>query len=161
MRGTTITLLALVGAVLFSGCTTVAKQVLSEIPGAHGDVVAVRGAPHAFYAGLSEVTVGRVTNTIAPARPPQMHGMIEQALRQRATETSVEMHGPGGALALLGNGGLLIERARVLDGQAQHVTDLLVVVSSKATRTRAKEAAETFTQLTLKHLTENGDQRSA
>lgn len=97
MRGTIITLPALVAAVLFSGCTTMAKQAVSEIRGAHGKVAVVRDAPHAFSAGLSGVTVGQVA-------------------------------------------------------------DVLLVVSSRAIRTKAREVAETFAKLLLKHLTETGDQ---
>lgn len=97
MRGTNIILLALVAAVLFSGCTTMAKQAVSEIRGAHGKVVVVRDAPHAFSAGLSGVIVAQVA-------------------------------------------------------------DLLVVVSSRAIPTKAREAAETCAKLLLKHLSETGDQ---
>ena len=41
------------------------------------------------------------------------------------------------------------------------VADVLVVVSGRAIRTKAREVAETFAKLLLEHLTENENQRSA
>ena len=157
------------------GCSPLgmAKRGLKELRGAHGKVVPVRDAAASFYAGLSGIDVGEVTNSIHPVCSAEMHSMIETALRAEAAGAASELQGsggactvdldvsfhkpPGGALALLGKGALLIGRANVRDNQNESQADLLVVVSSEAMRTGRQEMADVFAQTLIGHLCSGGD----
>ena len=146
------------------GCSPLgmAKRGLTELRGAHGDVCAVTAAPPGFYEGLSGISIGEVRNTIEPICSSEMHRRIEAALRRKAAEASEEMDGesepclvdvdivfnkePGGAMALVGKGAVLIGRATVRGPDATPVADLLVRVASKAVRTTADEMADEFAE---------------
>lgn len=156
-----------------TGCTTVAKRGLRELRGAHGKAVPVRDASADFYASLSSINIGEVTNSILPVCPAEMHAMVEQALRAGAEDASADLEGsgqsctvnldltfnkaPGGAMALVGKGALLIGRADVREAQAESQADLLVVVSSQAVRTKEQEMADTFARTLIGYLCEAGD----
>ena len=146
------------------GCSPfgMAKRGFTELRGAHGDVCAVTAAPPGFYEGLSGISIGEVRNTIEPICSPEMHRRIEAALRRKAAEASDEMDGesepclvdvdivfnkePGGAMALVGKGAVLIGRATVRGPDATPVADLLVRVASKAVRTTAEDMADEFAE---------------
>ena len=157
------------------GCSplSLATGGFKEVRGAHGKVVPVRDAPEVFYASLSSINIGEVTNTILPVCPAEMHAMVEQALRAGAEGASADLEGsgqsctvnldltfnkaPGGAMALVGKGALLIGRADVRDAQAESQADLLVVVSSQAVRTKEQEMADAFAGTLIGYLREAGD----
>lgn len=146
------------------GCSPfgMAKRGFTELRGAHGDVCAVTAAPPGFHEGLSGINIGEVGNTIEPICSPEMHRRIEAALRREAAKASEEMDGengpctvdvdivfnkePGGAMALVGKGAVLIGRAAVRGPDGTPVADLLIRVASKAVRTTADEMADEFAQ---------------
>ncbi len=164
-----LSLLALLLAVLstHSGCS-VAKRGFTELRGAHGDTYAVRDARPEFYGKLSGITVGRVSNSIAPVCPASMRAAVENALRDRAAQASEAMTGdggactldvditfnkePGGVMALAGRGALLIGRATVRGAGAGQAADLIVVVASKAMRTSSTEMAEVFADTLIRKI---------
>ena len=162
----------LVVAPVHCGCGMfgMAKHGLTELRGAHGTVYAVTAAPSEFHESLSGIKIGKVRNTIEPVCPPDMRRIIEIALRDRAAEASAELEGsggictvdvditfnkePGGVLALIGKGALLIGRATVYGSDTRQVADLLVVVASKAMRTTADEMAEEFADTLIERIRE-------
>ena len=162
MKRISLSSLMLCVAATLLGCNPVsmAKHGFTELRGAHGKIYAVREAPAGFYQSLGGVTIGRVSNNIAPVCSPMMHRTIQSALQHHAREASAEMAGggppctvevditfnkePGGVLALVGKGALLIGRVGVLDPKANRVADLIVVVASEAVRSTPDEVAGEF-----------------
>jgi hypothetical protein len=166
-------MLCVVAALVGCNPVSMAKHGFTELRGAHGQVYAVREAPAGFYQSLGGVTSGRVSNTIAPVCSPAMHRTIQGALQHQAREASAEMAGggractvevditfnkePGGVMALIGKGALLIGRVGVLDQKADKVADLIVVVVSEAVRSTPEEVAEEFASQLIGHIKRGGD----
>ena len=172
MKRIALVVLLFVVAASSWGCTTVAKRGLTELRGAHGKVVPVRDAAPGFYAGLAGIEIGEVSNTIAPVCPAAMQDLIASALQSAAVQAGEELDGtapckvnvdiafyqePGGAMAVVGKGALLLGRAAVLDEQSNQAADLLIVVSSKAMRTTSQEMADVFAKLLIGHIRGQGD----
>jgi hypothetical protein len=154
-----------------TGCSplSLAKGGFTELRGAQGTVHAIAEPPAGFAAGLSGIEIGKVTNTIAPVCSEQMRQLVEIALRNRAAGASQEMTGtgvctvdvdltfnkePGGVMALVGKGAMLIGRVVVRDAQGRQAADLIVVTASEAMRTTAREVAEEFADTVVKRVRE-------
>ena len=156
------------------GCSPIgmAKRGLTELRGAHGCVYAITEAPAGFFGRLSGVRIGQVSNTIEPLCPPAMQRALAVALRSQAARASDDMEGdggtctvdvditfnkkPGGVVALIGKGALLIGRAGVHDGNAGQVADLIVVVASKAVRTTSDEMVDEFASALIGYIRGGG-----
>jgi len=153
-----------------AGCSPfgLAKRGLAEIQGAQGKVFSLSEDDTAFYANMSGIRIGGVTNTIAPLCEPEMQQAVEKALGYFSEEASLGMSGsggectiavditfnaePGGVVALIGKGALLIGRVAILDADSQQVADLIVMVSSEAVRTTSDEMAEEFAKTLIEYI---------
>jgi len=152
-----------------SACNPVsmATRGLTEIRGAHGRVVPVREAADGAYRRLGGVELGRVANSIAPVCPSAVQRELESSLIEKSAQASADLAGddtctvevditfyqkPGGALAVVGQGALLVGRANLSSRQGGSFADLLVVVFSEAIRTTPAEVAEEFAELLVGHI---------
>ncbi len=157
-----------------SGCspTSLAKRGYTELKGASGKVVPVREASAGFYGSVGELRIGTVVNTIMPVCPTGVHACIMSALREHAASATEKLSGnkvctadveiiyyqpPGGVMALIGKGAILLGRARLLDENRQMQADLLIGVFSRAMRTTDNEMADTFGDTLSGHVVEEGD----